>query len=181
MSALRIYYHNDTANLLFSTHNNISIRRELTAVGVRFEQWLTQVDLSPGAAADKVIAAFKTEINQLVAEGGYKSVDVISLNQDDPQKESIRQKFLSEHTHSDDEVRFFVAGEGLFSLHIDDKVYEIHCRKGDLISVPANTPHWFDMGPNPSLITIRLFNSHDGWEPNYTGNPISEKFNRLDN
>lgn len=181
MSSLRIYYHNDTANLLFSTHNNVSIRRELTAAGVRFEQWLTQIDLSPGASADKVIAAFQAEIDQLITEGGYKSVDVISLNEDHPQKEEIRQKFLSEHTHSDDEIRFFVAGEGLFSLHIDDKVYEIHCRKGDLINIPAHTPHWFDMGPNPSLITIRLFNTPAGWEPNYTGNPISEKFNRLDN
>lgn len=181
MSSLRIYYHNDTANLLFSTHNNVSIRRELTAAGVRFEQWLTQIDLSPGASADKVIAAFQTEIDQLITEGGYQCVDVISINEDDPQKEEIRQKFLSEHTHSDDEIRFFVAGEGLFSLHIDDKVYEIHCKKGDLISIPANTPHWFDMGPNPSLITIRLFNTDEGRQPNYTGNPISEKFNRLDN
>src|SRR5690554_6767433 len=150
MSSLRIYYHNDTANLLFSTHNNVSIRRELTAAGVRFEQWFTQIDLSPGASADKVIAAFKTEIDQLMAEGSYQSVDVVSLNEDDPKKEETRQRFLSEHTHSDDEIRFFVAGEGLFSLHIDDKVYEIHCKKGDLISIPAYIPHWIDMGANRS-------------------------------
>lgn len=181
MSALRIYYHNDTANLLFSTHNNISIRRKLTEAGVRFEQWLTQVDISPGAAPDKVIAAFKTEIDQLVAEEGYQHIDVISLNQDHPQKKELRQEFLREHTHSDDEVRFFVAGEGLFSLHMDDKVYEIHCTKGDLIGVPANTPHWFDMGPNPNFIAIRLFNSAAGWVAHYTGDPISERFNQLDN
>ena len=181
MSALRIYYHNDTANLLFSTHNNISIRRELTAAGVRFEQWLTGVQLSPGVAAEKVIAAYQDDIDKLITEEGYQHIDIVSVNTDHPEKDELRQKFLSEHTHTDDEVRFFVAGEGLFSLHMDDKVYEIHCRAGDLISIPANTPHWFDMGPNPSFITIRLFNNPKGWDINYTGNPISTKFNRLEN
>jgi 1,2-dihydroxy-3-keto-5-methylthiopentene dioxygenase len=106
---------------------------------------------------------------------------VVSLSADHPQKAELRQKFLSEHTHSEDEVRFFVAGEGLFTLHADNKVFEVLCQKGDLISVPANTPHWFDMGPNPGFIAIRLFNNPDGWVANFTGSDIAERFNRLEN
>ena len=34
----------------------------------------------------------------------------------------MRQKFLSEHTHDDDEVRFFVEGAGAFYLRNDDTV-----------------------------------------------------------
>ena len=54
-------------------------------------------------------------------------------------------------------------------------------QKGDLISVPANTRHWFDMGPNPNFIAIRMFNNPDGWVANFTGDHISTHFNRLDN
>jgi 1,2-dihydroxy-3-keto-5-methylthiopentene dioxygenase len=73
-----------------------------------------------------------------------------------------------------------VEGKGLFSLHIDDKVFEVLCEKGDLISVPANTAHWFDMGPRPRFVAIRFFNNPEGWVANYTGSPIAEQFSRLE-
>ena len=93
----------------------------------------------------------------------------------------MRQKFLAEHTHSEDEVRFFVDGHGLFSLHVAAEVYEVLCEKGDLISVPANTKHWFDMGPNPRFVAIRFFNNPEGWVAQFTGSDIADRFNRLDN
>lgn len=181
MSSLRIYNDTDTTNLIFGTDNNLSIHNKLAEVGVRFEQWLTPAKLSQDADQAEVLCAYKPDIERLIAEEGYQSVDVVNMYPTHPQKAELRQKFLSEHTHKEDEVRFFVAGEGLFSLHIGDKVYEIVCQQGDLISVPANTPHWFDMGPNPEFIAIRLFNNPDGWVANFTGSPIAEKFNRLEN
>jgi 1,2-dihydroxy-3-keto-5-methylthiopentene dioxygenase len=108
-------------------------------------------------------------------------VDVVSLNRDAPNKDELRKKFLSEHTHSEDEVRFFVVGEGLFTLHLGQQVCEVLCRQGDLISVPAHTPHWFDMGPNPNFIAIRFFNNPEGWVANYTGSSIADAFSRLEN
>ena len=120
-------------------------------------------------------------IDRLMKEDGYQTVDVVSLSADHPQKNEFRQKFLSEHTHSEDEVRFFVGGEGLFTLHIGEKVFEVLCTEGDLISVPANTTHWFDMGPNPNFIAIRLFNNPEGWIANFTGSDIADRFNRLEN
>ncbi len=181
MSAIRIYNDSDTTNLLFSSDNNLSIHNKLGEIGVRFEQWQTDASISPGAAAEDVLAAYRADIDRLIAEQGYQSVDVVSLDASHPQKAELRQKFLSEHTHSEDEVRFFVAGEGLFTLHVDGKVYEILCQQGDLISVPANTPHWFDMGPNPGFVAIRLFNNPDGWVANFTGSDIAGRFNRLEN
>jgi 1,2-dihydroxy-3-keto-5-methylthiopentene dioxygenase len=108
-------------------------------------------------------------------------MDVVSLAADNPNKAELRKKFLDEHRHGEDEVRFFVDGEGLFSLHIGDRVFEVLCQKGDLISVPANTPHWFDMGPNPHFVAIRLFNNPDGWVARFTGSDIAKGFTRLDN
>ena len=65
---------------------------------------------------------------------------------------------------TDFELRFFVDGRGLFYLHLGDKVYCVLCEQGDLISVPANTTHWFDMGANPRFKCIRFFTTPDGWQ-----------------
>lgn len=92
----------------------------------------------------------------------------------------LRRKFLDEHTHSEDEVRFFVAGSGLFSLHLGSQVFEVRCEQGDLISVPANTKHWFDMGPEPSFVAIRLFTNPTGWVAHFTGNQIAIQFPRYE-
>jgi 1,2-dihydroxy-3-keto-5-methylthiopentene dioxygenase len=92
----------------------------------------------------------------------------------------MRTKFLEEHTHSEDEVRFFVAGQGLFTLHIGHKVYELLCTKGDLIGVPDGTRHWFDMGPAPHFVAIRLFTNPAGWVAEMTGSDIARRFSRLD-
>jgi len=184
MSVIRIYKDSNlthTTDLIFTSENKGKIRERLAEIGVRFEQWMTPVNLSPGADQEAVLNAYRADIDRLINEEGYQTVDVVSINADHPQKKEIREKFLSEHTHSEDEVRFFVAGHGMFSLHVEGKVYEIVCTQGDLISVPANTPHWFDMGPNPGFIAIRLFNNPEGWVANYTGSEISSHFNRLDN
>ncbi|UTW48785.1 acireductone dioxygenase [Bacterioplanoides sp. SCSIO 12839] len=181
MSEIRIYTNNDMTNLLFASDNKKSITQKLQALGVRYEQWQTDTTISAGAEPEFVMNAYRKDIDRLVNEEGYQTVDVISLSSDNPQKAQLRQKFLNEHTHSEDEVRFFVAGEGLFTLHIDGKVAEVLCKQGDLISVPANTPHWFDMGPNPNFIAIRLFNNPEGWVANYTGSDIADYYNRLEN
>ena len=46
------------------------------------------------------------------AERGFRSVDVVSIAPDNPNREEMRRKFLDEHFHKEDEVRFFVAGSG---------------------------------------------------------------------
>ena len=102
------------------------------------------------------------------------------MTPDHPEREALRGKFLSEHTHAEDEVRFFVEGQGLFSLHIDQEVLVTLCERGDLISVPAGTRHWFDMGPTPSFCALRFFNNSAGWVATFTGDSIAERFPRLD-
>ncbi len=156
------------------------IAATLSELGVRFERWEASAPLAPGASPEEVIAAYRHEIDKLMAEGGYCTVDVVSLDKDHPQKAELRQKFLSEHRHGEDEVRFFVAGRGLFTLHVDDYVYNVLCEKNDLISVPAGTRHWFDMGDNPHFIAIRLFNNPEGWVAQFTGDDIASRFPRLE-
>ncbi len=181
MSRLRVYDQHQPARPLGTLYDHAMIAHALDEVGVRFERWEASKPIAPGASQDEVIAAYKDDIERLQQEKGYKAVDVISLTADHPQKGALREKFLSEHTHSEDEVRFFVAGQGQFTLHIGERIYDILCEKGDLIGVPDGTRHWFDMGPNPPFVAIRLFTNPAGWVAEFTGEDIANDFPRLEN
>jgi 1,2-dihydroxy-3-keto-5-methylthiopentene dioxygenase len=179
MSQLRIYDESNGGTPLKTIVNHAEIERELGTAGVRFERWEATKPVAPGASQDDVLAAYRADIDRLMREKGYQAVDVISLTPDHPDRATLRAKFLNEHTHSEDEVRFFVAGQGQFTLHIGDKVYEVLCERGDLIGVPDNTRHWFDMSERPYFIAIRLFTNKEGWVANFTGSDIAEGFPRL--
>jgi 1,2-dihydroxy-3-keto-5-methylthiopentene dioxygenase len=179
MSRLAIYDEKRGAQPLSVHTDHADIARELGKVGVRFEEWEASKPVVPGASQDEVIAAYKADIDRLMRDEGYQAVDVISLKPDNPERSTFRQKFLREHTHSEDEVRFFVAGAGQFTLHIGEKVYEVLCETGDLIGVPDGTRHWFDMSESPYFVAIRLFTNKEGWVANFTGEAIAEKFPRM--
>jgi len=179
MSRLRIYPEQDAGQVLTHTSSSDQMHRLLGDVGVRFERWDTFEGIVAGATPDAVLAAYAEPVGRLKNEQGYQAVDVVSLHPEHPQRAEFRQKFLNEHTHAEDEVRFFVDGQGLFSLHIGDRVFEVLCQRGDLISVPAGTSHWFDMGAAPSFVAIRLFTNPEGWVAEFTGSDIAERFPRL--
>jgi len=180
VSRLRIFPEDRPDEPEVVSEDGAEISRRLGEAGVRFERWTATRDVAPGAPLEDVIAAYAPEVERLKAEQGYTTVDVISMRPDHPERDALREKFRSEHTHSEDEVRFFVAGEGLFTLHIGPKVYEVLCRRDDLISVPQGTPHWFDMGPEPSFVAIRLFVDPAGWVASYTGSDIAARFGSLE-
>lgn len=157
-----------------------SITQQLSAIGVQFERWDAQSEFALDAEPEVILDAYQASIDKLKQQYGFQSVDVISLKGDHPNAAQLRQKFLAEHIHRDFEVRFFVEGRGLFSLHVDDQVYAVLCEQGDLISVPANTKHWFDMGEKPCFKCIRLFTTEEGWVAEFTGDSIAEQFQSLD-
>ncbi len=178
MTRLRIFTADDGATATLDSSDSVAIAEALKPIGVRYERWPLR-DLTTGADPEAILAAYAPEIDRLKAENGYQSVDIISLAPDHPDRATLRGKFLSEHRHSEDEVRFFVAGEGLFTLHADDDhIYAVLCTAGDLISVPAGMRHWFDMGPSPSFTAIRLFENPDGWIAKFTGDAIADRFPR---
>jgi len=179
MSALTVYPDNQPQHGEQFTHFS-AIQNQLNTLGVKFERWTANCPLPADANQESVLAAYADPIDRLKQQFGFQSVDVIKLNPDHPEKAVFRQKFLAEHTHDDFEVRFFVEGHGLFYLHVADKVYAVLCEQGDLISVPANTTHWFDMGENPRFTCIRLFTSPDGWVAEFTGSEIAKTFPTFD-
>lgn len=178
MSELIIY--SEAALQQLQTKDAHWIKHQLGVIGVRFEQWQPNAPVKAGDAEDVILQAYRTDVERIVAEQGFITVDVISVDSNNPNKDVLRQKFLSEHIHTEDEVRFFVSGCGLFYLHVEDRVYSVLCEKGDLLSVPANIRHWFDLGPAPDLAAIRFFNNPEGWVAQYTGSDIAQLFPKLD-
>ena len=157
-----------------ATRDEHDIRRALMPFDVCFERWEANAPLPPGAGQDAVLAAYRRDVDRLMQTGGYQSVDVVRVHPQHPDHEAMRQKFLAEHTHDDDEVRFFVEGAGAFYLRNDDTVLKLVCEQGDLLSVPKQTRHWFDMGPRPLFAAIRLFTTPDGWVASFTGDKIAD-------
>jgi 1,2-dihydroxy-3-keto-5-methylthiopentene dioxygenase len=172
MSQIKIY--NDNVCIYEDTNHN-HIKLELKKRNIHFELWET-IDLKTGTKDETILEQYRDEIERIKKLGSYQTVDIISLKPNHPDKLALRKKFLSEHRHSEDEVRFFVDGSGLFFLHIKNEILEVLCERGDLISVPKNTKHWFDMGENPFFTAIRFFNNPDGWLAKYTGSTISENY-----
>ena len=179
MSALTIYSEQHPENSKLYTDFTV-IQEHLNALGVRFERWETQCELATDADQNTILVKYCDPIARLRAKYSFQSIDVVRVLPNHPEKEEIRKKFLSEHIHEDFEIRFFIEGRGLFYLHVADKVYAVLCEQGDLISVPADTKHWFDMGEDPNFTCIRFFTTAYGWVANFTGDPIANKFPTMD-
>jgi len=180
MSTLYIYSDKDAGEPLVETQDQKEIARLLQEEGVRFEQWEAGVTITDQSTSEEILAAYQIAIDRLKEEGGYQTADVINMYPSHPDKLALRQKFLDEHQHSEDEVRFFVKGDGVFYLHLQDKVLAVRCCSGDLISVPADTKHWFDMGDMPNFTAIRIFTNPDGWVAKFTGDKIASEFPRYE-
>ena len=156
------------------------ITSELAQRGIAFARWPARAQLSAAASQEDILAAYASEIERVQQNGGYATVDAIRLSPEHPERAALRQKFLAEHTHSEDEVRFFVEGRGLFCLHIGGEVLQLLCEQNDWISVPAGTRHWFDMGPEPHFCALRFFNNTEGWVADFTGDAIATGYPLLD-
>lgn len=157
------------------------IRHYLNARGVLYEQWEAATTFADDADQDTILAAYAHVLQPYMAANGYQVADVISVHPATPNLEALRTKFLSEHRHTEDEVRFFVDGEGLFwfNLEGEEPIFCVTCQKGDLISVPKNTAHWFDFGPKSFVKAIRVFIDQSGWVPHYTASGVDVKYNEL--
>lgn len=176
MTQLTVYPDTDPAATLIDTRDASEIAKTLADIGVVFERWDASVELPDDAGQEAVLAAYDAQVKKLMREGGYQTVDVVRVKPDHPDRVAMRRKFFAEHTHAEDEVRFFVEGAGAFYLRKDGRVFRVVCERGDLLSVPAGATHWFDTGAAPRFCAIRIFTSADGWVGNFTGDDIAARF-----
>ena len=96
------------------------IKKFMNDRGIIFEQWKAAMPLNDSDSQETILKAYEHELGPYMKKNGYVNADVINVHKDTPNIEAIRNKFLSEHTHAEDEVRFFVDGEGFFFFHLPE-------------------------------------------------------------
>ncbi|WP_024805081.1 acireductone dioxygenase [Nocardia sp. BMG51109] len=186
MTLLQIMADDDAGEVRLRTGDASVIGTELAGRGIEFDRWPAMSGLGAHIPNEDILAHYADRIAELNADGRYRHIDLARLQPDDadPQwsakAEAARGKFLSEHRHAEDEVRFFVTGRGCFYLHLEPEVVAVVCEGGDLVSVPAGTRHWFDMGTRPDFVAVRFFEEEDGWIGDFTGDEIGARFPALD-
>lgn len=171
-------------NALYFPDKNVTIdnfeeiKEFFSKKGVFCAEWQTEPYLSGEADSGVVLKTYKHYIDPFMKICGYTSADVVCVNSKTPGIDDLRQKFIKEHIHTDNEIRFIVKGSGTFwfNLEKDEPIFSLRCSPGVVISVPANTKHWFDIGKNPSFIAIRIFKEKEGWEAIYTNSGIEKKY-----
>lgn len=185
MTLLQVMPDDAPGETLLRTEDAHEIGKALEAHGVAFQRWPLRPAAAPGMSQDEILDVYRAEVDELCARDGLVVVDVAQLHPEESPEwrekaAKARSTFLDEHRHAEDEVRYFAHGTGCFYLHLDERVYAVVCTAGDLLSVPAGTRHWFDMGERPDFTAIRFFKEKDGWVGDFTGSPISQGFPRLD-
>jgi 1,2-dihydroxy-3-keto-5-methylthiopentene dioxygenase len=164
-------------------HDRTDIDRELAPLNIQLQQWpvgdnpqllaiLNQQQLSADEK-NSVLDHLDHYFEQLKTSG-YQSRDLIAIHDATPGLDEMLAKFDRCHTHADDEVRYIVAGEGIFGFVRPDKTQvELTVQAAEYINVPAGTEHWFYLTPSRRVIALRYFIDTTGWTPAYTDTSIA--------
>src|SRR4026208_2250264 len=119
-----------------------AITEYLGSINIEYQTWTPEQPTSPVATVEEILQAYKKEIDELKARGGYVTADVIDVTKATPGLDGMLAKFSREHWHDEDEVRFILAGHGVFHIHpVGGPVTAIEVEGGDMIRVPRGTRH----------------------------------------
>lgn len=136
-------------------------------------QRLLAQDALNDAEKEQVLAGLDHYFADLQQSAGYQSRDLIVLHPEVPNLDALLSKFSRCHTHADDEVRYIVAGAGVFGFVCPDgSQVELTIQAEEYINVPAGTEHWFLLTPQQRVKAIRYFTTTTGWTPEYTATEI---------
>ncbi|HEY9638219.1 MAG TPA: acireductone dioxygenase [Coleofasciculaceae cyanobacterium] len=159
------------------------IERELAPLNIQLNHWsvgdnpevrrLLAKDALSDEEKEQVLQALDGYFEELKASASYQSRDLIVLHPEVPNLNTLLSKFNSCHYHTDDEVRYIVAGEGVFGfVRPDGTQVEVTVQPEEFINVPANTEHWFYLTRSQRIKAVRYFTTTEGWAPEYTGTEI---------
>lgn len=132
----------------------------------------TEADLAGAGVVYRYLstdpAIYEPALFDLRERRGYVARDEVALATDTPDLDTITRKFIDEHLHTDDEVRFVLSGAGIFDIRsADDRWMRVEVEPGDLIVVPANRHHRFLLTDARNIRCVRLFKDRSGWAPIY--------------
>ncbi len=121
------------------------------------------------AEKEELLTAVDHRFEELKRNKGYTARDLVVIHEDIPGLADMLAKFEKIHYHTDDEVRYILAGRGYFGfVEPSGDQFLLEVSAGDYINVPANTEHWFEMRDSKRIKAARYFIDTSGWTPVYT-------------
>ncbi len=155
------------------------IQQRLARIGITLNRWpapsgerahaLLEQKLLNDAEKEELLKSVDNRFDELKRDKGYSTRDMIVLHEDIPGLADILGKFDRIHYHTDDEVRYVLAGRGYFGfVEPNGGQFLLEVSAGDYINVPAKTEHWFEMKDSRRIKAVRYFIDTSGWTPVYT-------------
>jgi len=160
-------------------HDIQAIKEALLSIGVTLRHWalpedenqlnLLQKSELGAQEKDSILQALDHRFENLKLKKGYTTRDLIDIHENMEDLDAFLAQFSDIHHHSEDEVRYIVAGKGYFGL-VDKQNQQVMLEvvAGDFINIPANVEHWFELGDSKQIKAVRYFINESGWTPTYT-------------
>lgn len=109
-------------------------------------------------------SAHKAGLEKIMQEHGYVDRDLVKMSPALPNFDEMSRKFSIEHYHPGDEVRFTLAGAGVWEIRsLDDRWMKVTVGAEDFITVPSGRYHRFYLTDEKLIHCVRLFKDHNGW------------------
>ncbi|WFS16858.1 acireductone dioxygenase [Pseudomonas sp. 905_Psudmo1] len=177
MSSLAVHLHTspELPNKVLNHADDIA--STLSAVGIDYRQLELPAALRPGCEQAEFDAAYGLWLQAFMGNEGHVQQELFNLQRNHPQKLELRARYLDEQVQSSASTWLFLGGFAQLSVHLDGYVYVLQGERGDLLTLPAGTRHWFDLGEEPHVLAVRLSPSED--TPERTGDDIASRFPRL--
>jgi 1,2-dihydroxy-3-keto-5-methylthiopentene dioxygenase len=155
------------------------IQQRLTRLGITLNSWpapngaraqeLMRQQALNDAEKEELLKSVDHRFQELKTTKGYTTRDMVVIHEDIPGLADVLAKFDKIHIHTDDEVRYILAGKGYFGfVEPDGGQFLLEVSGGDYINVPANAEHWFEMKDSKRIKAVRYFIDTKGWTPVYT-------------
>jgi 1,2-dihydroxy-3-keto-5-methylthiopentene dioxygenase len=155
------------------------IQARLGKLGITLKRWPAPEDSRARALLDQqalndaekeeLLKSVDNRFEELKRDKGYATRDMVVIHEAIPGLADMLAKFDKIHLHTDDEVRYILAGKGFFGfVEPDGKQFLLEVAAGDYINVPANAEHWFEMKDSKRIKAVRYFIDTKGWTPVYT-------------
>ncbi len=179
------------ARIISSSGNELKdlpqIQQRLAWLGISLHQWsapsspraqiLLEQKVLSDAEKEELLKSVDNRFDELKRDKGYTTRDMIVIHEDIPGLPDMLAKFDKIHYHTDDEVRYILAGRGYFGfVEPSGEQFLFEISAGDYINVPANTEHWFEMKDSKRIKAVRYFIDSSGWTPVYTEREMAEAF-----
>jgi 1,2-dihydroxy-3-keto-5-methylthiopentene dioxygenase len=120
--------------------------------------------------AERLLCALDPTLAKLGLVEPLLHRDLLQLRRGVAASEEHLARFCRFHVHDDDEGRYVVAGTCQFGFAIPGfEDLRLTLGPGDYLKIPAGTEHWFSLGQQGILQSVRLFSSTSPMSTTYTG------------